>query len=325
MQRRQFISRATGMLAGTAGIGLSTIPGCISRSDDNREPINVWGRKGLSDGKLMIPRAMAVSEKDELYVVDKTGRIQVFLPDGTFQRGWRTPEINQGKPTGLAWSNDGNLLVADTHYFRVLFYSPDGVLETQRVIGGEFGDAPGQFHFVTDVVEDQRGHFFVGQYGQIDQIQEFGPDCSFIRRWGSQGSELNQFSRPQALLIDENGLLWVADAHNHRIQVFDVSAGPEDPREPELVSHWGSYGVAPGEMKYPYGMVFDVDGTLLISEYGNHRVQRFSREGESLDCWGQPGNEPGNFMKPWALIIDSQHKLHVLDTDNHRMQTFRLS
>jgi len=334
LNRRQFVSNSAKICAASASIAAIATPGCVSQTDANRIPDLVWGRRGISDGRLMKPRAMAVSPTDDLYVVDMLGRIQVFdpnskelrdqsgdsLPEGKLLRGWRTPFIKQGKPVGLGWSNDNMLLVADTHYYRVLFYLPDGTLNENLLIGGEHGDEPGQFHFVTDVVQDQRGHFFVGQYGQLDQIQEFDSDCQFVRRWGSQGSKLGEFSRPQALLLDDEGLLWVADACNHRVQVFEVTGA-----EPKLVHHFGKHGQGPGQLQYPYGFDFDADGTLLVAEYGNHRIQRFSRTGESLATWGGPGTKAGQFMSPWALIMDSKRNLHVLDSLNHRVQRYNLS
>ena len=79
---------------------------------------------------------MTIDQRDQLYIVDMTGRIQVFTTDGTYIRGWRTPQIDHGKPSGLSFARDGNLLVADTHYFRVLVYTPEGKLLEDRCIGG---------------------------------------------------------------------------------------------------------------------------------------------------------------------------------------------
>lgn len=264
---------------------------------------------------------MTLDQHDELYIVDITGRIQVFDSEGSFKRGWRTPIIKQGKPTGLGIGTDGTLLVADTHYFRMLCYTREGTLLNQRTIGGVHGDGPGQFHFVTDVAQDRRGHYFIGQYGQVDRIQEFDPEGTFLRSWGNQGSAAGEFSRPQALTIDQHGFLWVADACNHRIQVFDVG----DSKEPRLVDVWGVAGSAPGQLQYPYGIDFDIDGTLLIAEFGNHRVQRFSRTGEALEAIGKAGSDAGQFQSPWALAIDSRRRLFVLDTMNHRVQRYQLS
>ena len=325
--RRHFLGKSLRCALGAGGLlasntlMLSCLSGCVPQTGIAAQPELVWGRRGLSDGRLMKPRAMVIDPSDQLYIVDMTGRIQIFDRDGNFLRGWRTPVIKQGKPTGLGFAKDGSLLVADTHYFRVLFYSSTGQLNESRTIGGEHGDAAGQFHFVTDVAEDRRGHFFVGQYGQVDRIQEFDPTGQFIRYWGSQGSQPGEFSRPQALLFDSSGLLWVADACNHRMQVFDVlSGGP-----PQLVDMWGRPGSAPGELQYPYGIDFDTDGTLLVAEFGNHRVQRFSRTGEPLEIWGHVGTGDGQFSSPWAVGIDSQRCMHVLDTMNHRVQRFVLA
>ena len=170
ISRRQLLQLATWG-------GMNWLVGCVPQTQVCREPDLIWGRLGISAGRFQKARAIAISPADELYIVDKMGRIQVFDLDGNYRRGWSTPAIAQGKPTGLGWSTDGLLMVADTHYFRVLFYHPDGQLDSQRTLGGQYGDAPGQFHFVTDVVQDQRGHYLVGQYGQIDRIQEFSPEA----------------------------------------------------------------------------------------------------------------------------------------------------
>jgi hypothetical protein len=260
---------------------------------------------------------MAIDPQDRVYVVDMFGRIQVFDTEGTLLRGWATPAIELGKPTGLGIAQDGAIMVADTHYSRVLFYSVEGVLDEPRTIGGKFGDNPGEFHWVTDVCQDARGHYFVGQYGQIDQIQEFSPDGQYIRRWGRQGRELGEFARPQALAVDNQGLLWVADGCNHRIQVFRVD-GPM----PELIMQWGKQGNRLGELQYPYGLAFEMDGTVLIAEYGNHRVQHLTREGQPLEMWGKAGSQGGQFNTPWAVALDSKRRVFVLDTLNHRVQRF---
>ncbi len=323
INRRKFLEHTSNaMRAGVvgslaAGIVASSTA-CVPGSQATRIPDLVWGKRGISAGHLLKPRAMAIDRTDSLYIVDMTGRIQVFDIEGNYLRGWRTPIITQGKPTGLGFHRDGSLLVADTHYFRMLVYSPDGDLDESRTIGGEHGDRPGQFHFVTDVAQGPNGNYFIGQYGQIDRIQEFDSQGAFVRSWGSQGSEPEQFSRPQALLFDNDGLLWVADACNHRIQVFDVTAVT-----PKLERVWGTHGNLAGQLNCPYGLDFDTAGNLLVAEFGNHRVQRFSRKGESLEVWGQVGASDGLFQRPWALAVDSLRNVHVLDTENHRVQRFR--
>lgn len=279
----------------------------------------VWGRRGLSDGRFQKPRAMAIDNQQQLYIVDMTARIQVFDRDGNFLRAWRMPAWEHGKPTGLTFDNEGNLMVADTHYFRVLHFTPHGELLDERTLGGTPGTNPGEFGFVTDAVQDSQGNYYVAEYGEFDRIQKFSPQGEFLFQWGGHGDELGQFQRPQNIAIDEHDMLWVADACNHRIQVFDATGD-----EPILVRHWGQEGTELGQLRYPYDLVFDDQGHIYIAEFGNHRVQKFRLDGTFVESWGVQGREPGQVNSPWALVRDDQDRLHVLDTYNHRVQRIQM-
>ena len=210
-------------------------------------------------------------------------------------------------------------MVADTHCARVLFYSPEGELLPELTIGGEYGPGLGRFHFVTDCVEDAQGNYYVSEYGEMDRIQKFSPDRQPLYEFGVHGSEPGEFSRPQALALDQEGRLWVADSCNHRIQVFDVSG-----ERPQLVRIWGEHGEAPGQLNYPYNLILDGQGHVIVTEFGNHRVQKFTLDGQSVATWGGPGRRPGQMTQPWAAALDSQGNLHVLDSYNHRVQRIRL-
>ena len=280
----------------------------------------IWGRAGITDGRLQKPRAVAIDSRDQLYIVDMTARIQVFDVDGKFLNGWKTPVSKNGRPSGLTIGRDGRLLVADTHYYRMLVYETSGdaagELVEEATIGGTLGREPGEFGFVTDVVEDSAGNYYIGEYGDFDRIQKFSHDGEFLLQWGSHGSEPGQFRRPQnmAILQIDNELdqIWVVDACNHRIQVFDT--------EGKLLRHWGEEGSAIGQLYYPYDLAFDGKGHVYVCEYGNHRVQKFTLDGKPVASWGRQGRGPGELHNPWALVIDSLGRVHVLDSNNHRVQ-----
>jgi sugar lactone lactonase YvrE len=295
---------------------LLTMGGCEKEKSSLGTLDLVWGRRGLSDGRFQKPRAMAIDKNDHLYIVDMTARIQVFDADGNFIRSWQTPIHEQGRPTGLSIDRDGNLAVADTHYYRVLFYTPEGVLLTDRTLGGTKGDGPGEFGLVTDVVEDKAGNYYVSEYGDFDRVQKFTHDGKFILQWGSHGDALGQFSRPQGLAIDDQERIWVADACNHRIQLFD--------NEGHLLTTWGQEGSAIGQLSYPYNLALDGEGHIYVCEFGNHRIQKFTLDGKSLGSWGTAGSEEGQLFNPWALVRDSQGRIHVLDSYNHRVQRVRM-
>jgi sugar lactone lactonase YvrE len=278
----------------------------------------VIGRRGVDDGHFSKPRAIEIDPADRLYVVDMTGRIQVLENNGEFVRTWRTPEIVNGKPCGLGFSRDGLLMVADTHYFRILFYQTDGTPVPERTIGGVNGRGPGEFGFVTDVVQDADGNYFVSEYGDFDRIQKFDAQGRFVCQWGGHGSEPGQFLRPQALALDPAGQLWVADACNHRLQLFDTRETP-----PKLIRVIGREGIGPGEFRYPYGLWLANDGSVVVAEFGNHRIQKLTPAGESLAMLGSPGRLPGQFHQPWSVALDSQGNVFALDSYNHRLQRFR--
>jgi len=278
-------------------------------------PDRVWGVHGTKDGWLHKPRVAAFDAEDHLYLADLTDRIQVFDRDGAFLRGWRTPDFNVDGPSGLTIDREGRLLVADTHFYRVLVYSPTGELLFQ-IGDGVQGTERGRFGYPTDVVTDKAGDFYVAEYGDNDRIQVFSPDGEWLRQWGGHGYEPGEFLRPRALAIDEEDRIYVADSCNHRIQVFDV--------EGRLLKIWGTRGKGLGELSYPYDLALGPGDTLYVCEYGNSRVQKFTRDGRPLAVWGRSGRGPGELYNPWALAVDSRGEVSVVDSNNHRVQRFRL-
>jgi DNA-binding beta-propeller fold protein YncE len=298
-----------------AGMLLVALAGCDHDETSHIGRLEaVWGRLGISEGRFQKPRAITIDRDDHLYIVDMTARIQVFTPQGEFLRQWATPDHATGRPTGLFIDRDGNVVVADTHYYRVLVYSPEGKL--LRTLGGTKGQQPGEFGLVTGVAQDAEGNYYVSEYGEYDRIQKFTSDGRFLLEWGGHGSEPGQFIRPQKLAFDEHEHLWVTDSCNHRLQVFDTKG--------KLLQCWGVQGSAPGELYYPYDLALTPGDTLLVCEYGNHRIQKFTRDGKSLGCWGSEGRDPGQLSNPWGLTRDSAGKVHVLDSGNHRVQCVRI-
>jgi sugar lactone lactonase YvrE len=290
--------------------------GCVDETASTGKLDKVWGRRGLSEGRFQTPRAIAIDKNDLLYIVDKVGHIQVFTADGEYLRGWHTPAIENGKPCGMTIDDEGNLVVADTHYFRVLFYKPDGTFLEDRTIGGVNGQGEGEFHFLTDVAQDSKGNYYVGEYGEHDRIQKFSRAGKFLLQWGGHGRAPGKFVRPQGITIDKEDRIWVADACNHRIQIFDEAG--------KLLNVWGEHGKGIGQLSYPYGIELDGKGHVYVCEFGNNRVQKFTTDGKSLGYWGTSGRREGELHQPWGLALDSQGRVHILDTYNHRVQRIRL-
>jgi DNA-binding beta-propeller fold protein YncE len=277
------------------------------------EGANIIGGPGHRDGRFRKPRGIAISGDGRIFVVDKTGRIQRFSPEGIFERGWETPKHDNGCPIGMVFDRRGRLLVADTHEHRVLVYSPDGELIHQW---GREGTGPGEFRYPVGIAVGPNGAVFVSEYGGNDRIQVFDEEGTYLRQWGEYGSEPGQFARPEGIAIAADGIVYVADAANHRIQVFD-----EDGR---LVRMWGRPGAGAGELAYPYDVDLLPDGRVLVTEFGNHRLQVFDAEGRSLAIIGGPGAGPGQLGDPWSSARAADGRVWVCEGRNHRVQAFRI-
>jgi DNA-binding beta-propeller fold protein YncE len=288
------------------------------------EAVLVIGEPGRGPGQFVYPRACAVGPDDELFVADKTGRIQRFDASGRLIGWWTLPYVSDptvhrtdaadrpaGYPVGMAFDPAGRLFVADTHYYRVLIYATDG-----RLLGqfGRHGRGPGEFIYTTSVAFDADGFVYVAEYGGNDRVQKFTSEGAFVAEFGSPGAEPGNFRRPQAMAIDAGGRLWVADACNHRLCVYD-GAG-------RLIRVIGSAGRQPGQFHFPYGLTWDRQGNLLVSEFGNCRITKLSADGRALDTWGRLGREVGELKAPWSAAVDSRNRVYVVDSANNRVVRF---
>ena len=292
---------------------LLAVTGCDQRTTGGRRPEAIFGERGLGPGQFSYPRAIAIAGDGSVFVVDKTARIQRFNADGKFELYWQMPEWQAGKPTGITVDRHERVLVADTHYSRVMIFDRDGK-ELARL--GSQGQGPGQFLLPTCVAVDADDNLYVSEYGGNDRISRFSPQFEYLGSFGGPDAGPASLSRPQSLAFDAEGTLWVADAVHHRICRFT--------RTGQLLSTFGIPGRQPGQLQYPYGVKVCPDGTLIVCEFGNDRVQRFDRQGKLLEAWGGTGRQPGQFLYPWSVAIGKDNRLYMLDSGNDRVQVFRL-
>ncbi len=319
-----------------------------------------FGESGNSPGQYGYPRCID-SDSNTLWVIDKLARVQRIDPvTGRAISGFLMPRFENGKPTGVTiWeSTDPGahgpvIFVADTHEHRVMIYQAEAHKEgvaseaPPRLIGsfGTAGEGPGQFIYLTDVAvlatPDGKGveRLYVSEYGGNDRINIYepvggggrqkawdpaagAPEFAFVRSFGHFGNGDSaadvQLSRPQSLAIDTaKRELIVTDSCNHRVGRFTL--------EGELVAWYGRSdepGTAPGRFKYPYGLALLGDGSAIVAEYGNNRLQRIDlATGDCLGIFGQAGRSKGQLATPWgvALLGDT---VYVLDSGNSRVQGF---
>ncbi|HET9710062.1 MAG TPA: 6-bladed beta-propeller [Gemmatimonadales bacterium] len=129
------------------------------------------------------------------------------------------------------------------------------------------------------------------------------------------GTGNGQFDRPADVAIDQSsGDVYVLDAGNNRVQVFDSSGN--------YLSKFGSAGSEDGQFKNASSIAVDpASGDLYVIDSGNDRVQVFDPAGKYLSQFGEDGGEAGQLRSPsGAVFSEASGDLYVGDTSNFRIQ-----
>lgn len=304
-------------LAATFALAPLLLSGC-SPSSDTGAPlasrffgrVEVIGSRGTGPGQFNKPRSVAVDGQDNLYVVDMTGRVQKFSPDGTFISYWQMEQTDLGRPKGMSMDGAGRVVVLEPHYSRVNHFSTEGRLLAQW---GAHGTNAGQLAFPRAIAFNSKGEAFVSEYGVTERVQRFSPDgATCLGSFGRFGAEPGEFNRPEGLGIDAQDRLYVADSCNHRIQIFA--------KDGKWLRSFGRAGKEPGQLSYPYDVRVDAEGNQFVCEFGNSRIQVFNPQDQSIEIIGGPGLAPGQFSNPWSIAMDHAGNLYVADAQNHRVQ-----
>jgi hypothetical protein len=88
------------------------------------------------------------------------------------------------------------------------------------------------------------------------------------------------------------------------------------------VISFGSLGTGDGQVNSPYFLADDGKGHVYVTDYGNHRVQKFKGNGTLLRKWGTLGTDNGQFPGPAGILCDGAGRVYVADQANHRIQVF---
>ncbi len=306
---------AVGAVALLGGTGCSpSLPAGQSALESSGvfQSVQIISKRGVGVGEVNKPRSVVLDAQDNFYVVDMTGRVQKFSPEGVFLLSWQMPESDKGRPKGLCRDQEGNIVVNEPHYSRVNFFSPQGKLVAQF---GQHGTNAAQLAFPRAVAVNSANEIWVSEYGITERLQRFSAHGThFLQAFGQMGDQPGQFNRPEGLCVDRQDRLYVADSCNHRIQVFS--------RDGVFLHQYGRAGQGLGELSYPYDICVDAEGRQFVCEFGNSRIQVFDAEFRPLEIIGGPGAAPGRFSNPWGVALDFRGNLYVADSQNHRVQKF---
>ena len=268
---------------------------------------------------------------------------------GDWNDGQENDQFNA--PSGLAFDAAGRLYVSDTYNHRIQVFQPDGTHLATIGVTGQAGADNAHFNEPQHIIVDSNGRLYVADSGnhrvQILDIAGF-PTVNFIASIGvsgASGSDNAHLNTPYGVAVDiSRGRIYVADAYNWRIQVFDYatrawqatladSSFTEDVAvdasgnlyisKPWGGSHivkqfnpsfafvrrYGTEGVPylTDALHYyqPSGVAVATDGSLYISEAFGRRLTKLSSDGAALWSIGEPGNWGGdNNHFSYARAID---------------------
>ena len=131
---------------------------------------------------------------------------------------------------------------------------------------------------------------------------------------GKQGSGDGMFKYPKELAVNDRDEIVVADALNHRVQVFDSKG--------TFLRSFGQRGENAGEFRCSVGVAINNDRNIFVADNGNHRVQIFSWEGRHLGSFGSKGSLDSQLHFPWGLSLDSTGNVIVADSGNNLIKIF---
>jgi DNA-binding beta-propeller fold protein YncE len=216
-------------------------------------------------------------------------------------------------PEDFAFSPDGRLFVTDaSHAFVQVFEPETGKFLTR--FGGK-SDTNGGLIKPEGIAIAPGGDIYVADY-DTGFVKRYGADLEWKQTFSEYGTGPGQNIRSEFMSIQE-GRLYMAEAGNHRVNVFDLSGG--------FLFAFGGPGREEGKFNTPEAAKVNSVGEVFVTDLKNDRVQVFDKDGKFLRGWGQTGTGHGQLRAPAGLAFDAHDNVYVSEIGNDRVQVFRPS
>jgi len=272
------------------------LPAGVPNMDMPEAPVTTFGgEQGSGKGQFDNPHGLAIDSAGNIFVADTgNGRIQKFSPNGAF-----VTSIASVDPNGVAVDRAGNIYVAEIgskHHVRKL--GPDGTSIAKW--------AP-DLYGPRKIAIGPDDAIYVVDSGR-NRMVKFSPDGQVLASWGSEGTGDGQFRGVSSVAVDSvNNRVYVADAMNSRIQVFDAGGKFQSKWS---VSEWGQ----------PIGFedlaIDSQRGRLYASSVHMDSILVFDLQGQRIGSL-RP-TPPDKLEAPSALAL-AKDKLFVLDAGSARV------
>ena len=237
-----------------------------------------------------------------------------FDENGTFIRAFGDGLFTRAH--GVRLDGDGNIWATDVGAHVVYKLNPQGqVLLTLGTKGeaGEWNEAAGsrKLNQPNDVAMARNGDLFIvqghtpGPQGDA-RVLKFDRTGKFIKSWGGKGKGPGQFEVAHGIAIDAQGLLWVTDRENQRIQIFDGD------------------GTFVRELKYaglPCSLDIGRQYIYMVNGFAGQILQ-LDLNGKVLAATGKAGTGPGEFGEAHVIAVSPKGELYVADSINSTLLKF---
>ena len=277
----------------------------------NFVPVDGWGK--LPEGWSYVEVAgVAVDSHDRVFCFSRGQHpVIVFDRDGAFVRSWGEGEVRRAH--GITIDADDTVWLTDDLHHTVRKFTPDGKL--LLTIGNP--DKPAElqggkpFNRPTHVAICPRtGFLYISDGYGNSRVHKYAPDGKHVMSWGEPGTDPGQFNLPHNIATDSDGLVYVADRENHRVQIFDGQGRHQ--------ATWQSLhrpcGLHADKRAGDHFYVGELGAGMPVTENTPNigpRVSVLARTGERVHRFGGPGEKPGEFTAPHAVVTDSRGDLYV--------------
>src|SRR5262245_14199524 len=281
----------------------------------NYRPVVGWGRLPET-WSYVEATSVAVDGKDNVIVFNRGQHpVIIFDREGRFLRSWGEGLIRRAH--GITVGPDGSYWLTDDLHHTIRQFTPEGKL--LLTIGDP--DTPSTLHTgkpfnrPTHVAFGPKGGdiYISDGYGN-SRVHKYDPAGRHLLSWGEPGTDPGCFNLPHNIATDTDGLVYVADRENHRMQIFD--------------GH-GHYLTQLNNLHRPCGLCCDRrnGGLLFVGELPSQlavnkdvanlgaRVSVVSLKGDVVCRVGGRfhGEKPGEFMAPHGCAVDSRGDLYVAE------------
>jgi DNA-binding beta-propeller fold protein YncE len=164
------------------------------------------------------------------------------------------------------------------------------------------------------VAWDKAGNIYIADgIGNNNRVAKFDKDGRFITQWGSTGKGPSQFTGVKSIAVSAAGDVYVADAGNKRIQIFDG--------EGKFKSEFGGVGtpltmcMTRGATQYLYiSHAGDTDGM------DDAAIYKTTLDGKVLGKFGAAGKQLKEFGLANSIDCRDENNLLIGEMTNWRVQ-----